>query len=659
MIYKVILKNFKSNLRNYLLFFFSEVLSMAMIFSIFAIKDILWSWLMDEALGSYLLQYLVLSVVAIVGINVFLMTFSVRYYVKTRLKDYGLFLIFGMRKKMIICSLLAEFGLGWLGSVALGGSIGYGISAIFKYIVARFYSKSVYSFSITLKAFQYSLMISAVIMALSVVVILVLIEEKGIGGLIATSDRKEQRMKGKWQFIGLIFGIGLFIFSMLRFGMASYSGLNASGEVTLIECSIAMFLLLTFGGNIVLELFKRRQLFYYKKLLNLNQFYHRYNSNIKIIFLLFVIQMFSLGDLAVQITDNMPVAPKDEWYPYDYVWFARREDDKFAKELTDKYGGQKMELPVIRVTVTPGEQHFGISQDIYQTLTGDHIDLTRKEVLFISQGRPREVAPVEQDMGSEKAYYALYYGKRTDKLEFELHPEGLECFSRDYVVKEIKRDAVFGYLGDGWSDNVYVFSNEFFDEKWNIVSKDKEEPDWLILINLAKKNQIAFSKELNNYVKKNGIKNTPKFGGEKILYEIPLIKAQKKAENILKITINLFVMALLYIGSIFIMGMKMYSDLDIFQRKYEFLNSLGMCRKKMKKSIGKEILSVLNLPLILSYISCTIFICRLFFVRGMGGSEIVDFMKCYGLIVLVYLVMQIFSAWCMKKYLIRKVEEVL
>lgn len=82
MIYKIILKNFKSNLKNYLLFFFSEVLSVAMIFSIFAIKDTLWIWSGNELLGDYLLQYLLFSISAIVGINVFLMLFSVRYYAK-------------------------------------------------------------------------------------------------------------------------------------------------------------------------------------------------------------------------------------------------------------------------------------------------------------------------------------------------------------------------------------------------------------------------------------------------------------------------------------------------------------------------------------------------------------------------------------------------
>lgn len=655
MIYKIILKNFKSNLKNYLLFFFSEVLSVAMIFSILAIKDILWIWSGNGLLGDYLLQYLLFSISAIVGINVFLMLFSVRYYAKTRLRDYGLFLMLGMRKKMILCSIMAEIGLGWSGSVIVGTGVGYGITVLFRQIIATFYSDSVYEAAISIKTYQYSFVISAVIILFSLIAIFIMLEEKGISSFLSSDDKEERRAGRRYQIIGSIAGIGLFAGSVRYFGLPSYEGFNSSGALTLAGCTVAVFLILMFGGNLFLELVKKRKKLYYKKILGINQFYHRYNSNLMLIFLLSAIQIFSLGNLAVQVTDNIPVTPDDRWYPYDYAWVARTEDDVFAKELVTKYAGKESIVPMVRVTIVYGEQQFGISQETYENMTGNTVGLSGKEVLFVAQGKEAEVAAMEQYFEAGKEVYPIWIGKRKSELEVDIIPEAYDKFSTDYVVTEVRRQPVFGYLGGGWSDHVYVFSDDFFKEKWDLISKKQEEPDCMILMNVPEENQKAFEKELKQYIKKNGIVNESKYGRERILYESPQIKIEKKAENILKITINLFVMVLLNIGSIFIMGMKTSSNLGIFLRKYDFLNSMGMRKKELKKNIGKEILSVLNLPLILSCATGTIFMIRLFLVRKMGLMEILFFMKYYGVIVAVYLLLQILSAWCMKSYLVRRV----
>ena len=350
MIYKVILKNFRSNLKNYLLFFFGEVLSVAMIFSILAIKDILLSWTPEGVSDYYMLEDLVVVVSLVVLINVILMTVSIRYYVKTRLKDYGMFLIFGMRKRMMLCAILLEFGAGWLGSVIIGTGIGYGIAMIFRVVIAGFYSNAVYSAVISIQTYQYSFIISAVIMLLSVMVICVIVEEKGISRFIVSEEPKERRVGGKGRIIGTAMGIVLFAGAILWFGLPSYRLINSAGETTLAVCSAAVFLILTFGGSLVLDILKRKKRSYYKNVLTLNQFFHRYSSNRMIVFLLFAIQMSSLGNMAVKITDSLPVTFKDEWYPYDYVWLGRQEDEKIARELARKYQRVEKSVPVIRIT---------------------------------------------------------------------------------------------------------------------------------------------------------------------------------------------------------------------------------------------------------------------------------------------------------------------
>lgn len=655
MIYKVILKNFKSNLKNYLLFFFGEVLSVAMIFSILAIKDILLSWTPEGVSDYYMLEDLVVVVSLVVLINVILMTVSIRYYVKTRLKDYGMFLIFGMRKRMMLCAILLEFGAGWLGSVIIGTGIGYGIAMIFKVVIAGFYSNAVYSAVISIQTYQYSFIISAVIMLLSVMVICVIVEEKGISRFIVSEEPKERRVGGKGRIIGTAMGIVLFAGAILWFGLPSYRLINSAGETTLAVCSAAVFLILTFGGSLVLDLLKRKKRSYYKNVLTLNQFFHRYSSNRMIVFLLFAIQMSSLGNMAVKITDSLPVTFKDEWYPYDYVWLGRQEDDKIARELVRKYQGAEKSVPVIRITTFWDKEDYGISQDSYEKLTGNVIHLSGKEALFVEQERLHKIIGTEIVVGTDKRYYPIHFGRRTGKLNIELNVDAMNHYTEDYAVTEVRRESIFGYTGNGWNEHVFVFSNDFFEKIWNDVRKDPEEPEWIMMMNVPEENQKEFVKELERYIDKNGLANEAVFPGENILNDMSLVKEQKQAENILQIIINMFLMILLYVGSIFIMGMKTFSELEIFRRKYDFLNSIGMQREELEKSIGREILNVLNLPLIVSYVSGAIFIIRLFVVRRMSAAEIATFMKCYGIIIIIYLLVQIFSAWCMKCYLTRKV----
>lgn len=659
MIYKIILKNFKSNLRNYLLFFSSEVLAVAMIVAIFYIRDILMLGSLEGIDGIYLSDSLKLAIIFIAVINVFLMFSSVKYYLKTRLKDYGLFLTLGMKQKMVRVSLSLEFGTGCIGALIIGTALGYGIGISFRSIITRLYTKTTLPLGISVRSYLYALISIIVIMVIAVFVIFMVIEERGMYSFTAGNDRKEIQLGGRCQVYLTLAGFGGFLVSIALFGSDSYNGINSSGVVTLAGCIVSLFLILTFGGSIVLKSLKKRQKPYYKNLLSLNQFYHRYNSNLAIIFMLFAIQIISLGDLAVQVADNMPVTPNEAWYPYDYVWLARQENEEYAMELVKKYGGEETVVPATRITNQWGAEHFGISQNTYERMTGETIDLTGNETVLVVQGRIQDVAGAEQSNRQKKDQPGIHIGKRTEKMVIALSRDAGDYFNKDYDIKDIRRESIFGYLGDGWRDNVYVFSNDFFKDKWDRITKDSNEPDRLIMLNIAKEKQSAFSKELNKYIKKYGIPNESFRGLGKTLYESSLIKAQKKAENVLQITINLFLMFLLYIGSVFIMGMKMFSDLELFRRKYEFLNCMGMRRTQLKKAIGKEMMSVFNLPIILSYISCIIFMIRFFAVRRMNIAEIAGFIQYYGIIVAVYFLMQIFSALCMKRYLIRKVEEAL
>lgn len=61
-----------------------------------------------------------IAVGLITVVTILLMVFSMRYYIKLRAKDYGTFIMFGMKKKMSYMLLFAEYIIGCIGSLLIG-----------------------------------------------------------------------------------------------------------------------------------------------------------------------------------------------------------------------------------------------------------------------------------------------------------------------------------------------------------------------------------------------------------------------------------------------------------------------------------------------------------------------------------------------------------
>ena len=61
-----------------------------------------------------------IAVGLITVVTILLMVFSMRYYIKLRAKDYGTFIMLGMKKKMSYMLLFAEYIIGCIGSLLIG-----------------------------------------------------------------------------------------------------------------------------------------------------------------------------------------------------------------------------------------------------------------------------------------------------------------------------------------------------------------------------------------------------------------------------------------------------------------------------------------------------------------------------------------------------------
>ena len=120
MFYHIIMKNFKSNLKNYILFFVSNILAIAELFAFWGLNDVVKKAVKDGVTAATLKSDFVLAAGLITFITVFLMIFSMKYYMKLRIKDYTTFIVLGMKKKTSYLLLLVEYTVGCVFSLVFG-----------------------------------------------------------------------------------------------------------------------------------------------------------------------------------------------------------------------------------------------------------------------------------------------------------------------------------------------------------------------------------------------------------------------------------------------------------------------------------------------------------------------------------------------------------
>ena len=120
MLHKIIYKNFKSNIRKYILFFVSNIMAVAELFIFWGLNDVVVRAVTEPSIMMGIKSDFMIAVGLITVITILLMVFSMRYYIKLRAKDYGTFIMLGMKKKMSYMLLFAEYIIGCIGSLLIG-----------------------------------------------------------------------------------------------------------------------------------------------------------------------------------------------------------------------------------------------------------------------------------------------------------------------------------------------------------------------------------------------------------------------------------------------------------------------------------------------------------------------------------------------------------
>lgn len=662
--YKVIWKNYKNNWRNSALFVSSGMLSSCFLFVVFAVENMFSGihtredFLMGEGIQSIMVE----AVILVIAINTFMMTAVFSSYIKSRMEDYQKLTVFGIRTKTMnkmmraeyMVSLMCAFILG----LVLGNLILWPLTRVFeRQLNVQFTSAAgVPVYLIVLGAY---VIISLVSAAANYETYIQLRAKMSL-----VKGVEKDKIPGKSLVVSLPAGIALLGISMYFYSQRE----NYESMKWIFLFLTGLFLCIRCAAAVFIKAAKRWGRKYYQLLFARQPFLYRFSKSSRNIFQLTAIHFLVMFMSISVIAANASAQPAEELYPYDFVCMSYEGDETYFDELQKEPGIELYEFPMLRVTslkgspftmsdysansylgmLRPQGQNVGIPESVYRKLkemkgepSDNGLKLKDGNIHVVYQ-QDRTVAghPLDWYTNRERPNLrigpplAYYHWVERDSL----YPER--------TVKSMETDILTGVFGRGFTENLVVFSDSYFE------SLEKEGPTNLILIKCSREQYDEAESRLQEFGERHE-EELAAYSGGPSYYSSRALITDVRAERLLKEVVYGFVGILLLTGSLFILYLKYAFEIPELRKRYEFYESMGMRESTSKKTLKKEIRPFFQYPLILSAAATAVFTIFLWRLRMYDGEGIARYTVWAGGLTAAYILVQAVWYQVISGYLLR------
>ena len=435
-------KSFRYNIKSFVVFFLSAVFSVAMIFGFMYLSELTKEIKVagiDSNAGYVLGQTVVVVFVAAICI----MVYSVKFYIRTRSKDYSMLLILGIKKRQFILFVALEYLFSWILSILIGLVLGNLIVGGFKWILGSVSGGVVAYSSVNVNAIYGKVFVWCIAMVIGVVIALIVYMNDRDLSLLLKADVAREKPK-----VTKIWGsLALGSLAVVIIGVAaSFIADAEEGSMpigVLVFSTIGFYGILLFGAGFLFEWFKTHHTErYYKKMLVFHNIFSKLTDNINDIAIQILIGMTAIYFIWTVSGGIWEVDPGK--YPYDLVCWETVDQEKTVEEVCNKYVDDIVSYPSLE-NYHVNSQLIGISESTYKEILGKTFRLKGKEFVYLWGGNRGESDSFQKEKGNTE----IALGEK----------ERINNDFKSYFLKEkVKYNALFGeYL-----PNVVVFSDAEF-----------------------------------------------------------------------------------------------------------------------------------------------------------------------------------------------------
>lgn len=712
--YNVVWKNFKKYWKDYLLIIICSIILFTVAVVAYSMKEILESHYEIKKVQIFngITEILLNAMLPMAILAVFLIIILVFYYLKTRARNYGIFLTLGMHRNTLYFITALEFSIVFIMSLLVGSLIG---RILVEIIVSGM--KEHFSFTISLQEMgmkPYLLSIGTIlgIIIFSFMAARDIFYDFNVG---KSEDMRAiaEKMPGRGKVLLLVIGILICGYSIVQYGKLY----NFENEYLLLIFFAGMYLVVRNGIAIWL-MKERHNKNYIKRLLIHNHLFHKSKTSAGFIAILTIVQFCILFYFSFQFWGTFIAEDIEAMFPYDFVCLLDERDDKDLKKMKEDYEVDIYEFPMVRVSAYDATeklenefklnerpiqgQHIGVSESTYhqmKLLLDPKYELVNLEL----NNDKKSIYVVYQQDKSVKAQPTAFYTPRKKPLLHIGRPcestdifRKHEKFGNGYYFYEVAGEeigALTGSFHQGLRENIIVFSDEYFKEAsklWKTTNiftgKQIEDEEMripgftidhgvtkLVLMNAEQKDINLLSSELEvinqrhlneehelfksllpNGAFSNGIYDS----SVSYVYKKHETMESIKTERMMKQVMSIAGMILFIFMNFLLMIVKILSEYQMNLKRLELLHCMGMLKTERRKLLRKEIVNYYCiLPIIISGLTSAIYTIQVFRARMYTITDILKYLKYYVPTTIVYFIIYVLLMMIITRIYIRKVEK--
>ena len=164
-------------------------------------------------------------------------------------------------------------------------------------------------------------------------------------------------------------------------------------------------------------------------------------------------------------------------------------------------------------------------------------------------------------------------------MKIPLNPNAIYIKSRKMYTENV----IGQYTTNRWSESLIIFSDKYFEKEYKRIEQTKNEPSKLILIKFDQENKRNLWKEIRTYSTKHGTKIINDGNEQNIIYYTESFVKTQQTLLMFRLLSKVFILTALFLNSIFIMEIKVESEIPSYKKETGIFTLHGNAKKKNVK----------------------------------------------------------------------------